>query len=53
MPKRVALIVLARHIAVLMNYVAKHPDFTISEDPKKTALPALPKRRPGRPRKNA
>ena len=52
MPKRVALIALARHIAVLMNYVAKYPDFTISEDPKKTALLALPKRRPGRPRKN-
>jgi len=53
MPKRVALIALARHIAVLMNYIAKYPDFTLSVDPKKSAAPALPKRKPGRPRKNA
>lgn len=51
-PKRVALIALARRIIVLMNYIAKYPDFNPEIDPKKAALMALPKRRPGRPRKN-
>ena len=52
MPRRVALIALARHIAILMNYIAKYPDFNPAADPKKAALLALPKRKPGRPRKN-
>jgi hypothetical protein len=52
MPRRVALIALARHIAILMNYIAKYPDFNPAVDPKKAALMALPKRKPGRPRKN-
>lgn len=52
MPRRVALIALARHIAILMNYIAKYPDFNPAVDPKKAALSALPKRKPGRPRKN-
>ena len=52
MPRRVALIALARHIAILMNYIAKYPDFNPAVDPKKVALLALPKRKPGRPRKN-
>ena len=52
MPRRVALIALARHIAVLMNYIAKYPDFNPDVDPKKAAMLALPKRGPGRPRKN-
>lgn len=52
MPRRVALIALARHIAILMNYIAKYPDFNPAVDPKKSALPALPRRKPGRPRKN-
>ena len=52
MPRRVALIALARHIAILMNYIAKYPDFNPAVDPKKAALLALPKRKPGRPRKN-
>lgn len=52
MPRRVALIALARHIAILMNYIAKYPDFNPAVDPKKAALLALSKRKPGRPRKN-
>lgn len=51
-PKRAALIALARHIIILMNYIAKYPDFNPEVDPKKAAQMALPKRRPGRPRKN-
>ena len=51
-PRRVALIALARHIAILMNHIAKYPDFNPAVDPKKSALPALPRRKPGRPRKN-
>ena len=51
-PKRVALIALARHIIILMNYIAKYPDFNPAVDPKKAALLSLPKRKPGRPRKN-
>jgi len=35
-PRRVALIALARHIAVLMNWIAKYPDFSPSVDPKKS-----------------
>jgi transposase len=51
-PKRVALIALARHIIVLMNYIAKYPDFNPAIDPKKAAMLALPRRGSGRPRKN-
>jgi len=52
-PKRVALIALARHLIILMNYIAKYPDFNPSVDPKKATLMALPKRKPGRPRKTS
>lgn len=51
MPRRVAPVALARRIAILMNHVAKYPDFTLPVDPKKSASPSLPKRKPGRPRK--
>ena len=51
-PKRVALVALARHIIILMNYIAKYPDFNPAIDPKKAAILASPKRKPGRPRKN-
>lgn len=32
-PKKVALVAIARHIAILLNYIAKYPDFEPSSDP--------------------
>lgn len=32
-PRKVALTAIARHIAILLNIMAKHPDFTPAQDP--------------------
>lgn len=50
-PKKVALTAIARHIAVLLNTIAKHPDFTPAQDPG-TVRKTTGKGR-GRPRKTA
>ena len=48
-PRKVALTAVARRIAILLNTIAKHPDFKPAQDPKATAKKAGAKR--GRPRK--
>lgn len=48
-PRKVALTAVARRIAILLNTIAKHPDFKPAQDPKATAKTAGAKR--GRPRK--
>ena len=48
-PRKVALTAVARRIAILLNTIAKHPDFKPAQDPKATAKTAGSKR--GRPRK--
>ena len=52
-PRKVALTAVARHIAVLLNCIAKHPDFKPEQDPKDKARAEAPKRSRGRPPKNA
>ncbi|MBR4258854.1 MAG: IS110 family transposase [Kiritimatiellae bacterium] len=48
-PRKVALTAVARRIAILLNTIAKHPDFKPAQAPKATAKKAGAKR--GRPRK--
>lgn len=48
-PRKVALTAVARRIAILLNTIAKHPDFKPAQDPKATAKTAVAKR--GCPRK--
>ena len=48
-PRKVALTAVARRIAILLNTIAKHPDFKPAQDPKATAKTAGSKC--GRPRK--
>ena len=48
-PRKVALTAVARRIAILLNTIAKHPDFKPAQDPKAPAKAAGAKR--GRPRK--
>jgi len=48
-PRKVALTAVARRIAVLLNTIAKHPDFKPAQDPKTAAKTSRAKR--GRPRK--
>ena len=48
-PRKVALTAVARRIAILLNTIAKHPDFKPAQDQKATAKKAGAKR--GRPRK--
>ena len=52
-PRKVALTAIARRVAILLNNIAKHPDFIPAQDPKGVAHAALPKRGRGRPRKTA
>ncbi len=52
-PRKVALTAIARHIAIVLNYIAKYPDFKPAQDPKDVASAALPERGRGRPRKTA
>ena len=52
-PRKVAPTAIARRIAILLNNIAKHPDFIPAQDPKSVAHAALPKRGRGRPRKTA
>jgi len=49
-PRKVALTAVARRIAILLNTIAKHPDFKPAQDPKATAKKAGAKH--GRPRKS-
>lgn len=51
--RKVALTAVARRIAVLLNNIARHPDFVPAQDPGDIARAALPKRGRGRPRKTA
>ena len=46
-PRKVALTAVARRIAILLNTIAKHPDFKPAQDPKATAKKSGAKR--GRP----
>ena len=48
-PRKVALTAVARRIAILLNTIAKHPDFKPAQDPKAPAKTVGAKR--GRPRK--
>ena len=48
-PRKVALTAVARRIAILLNTIAKHPDFKPAQDPKASAKTVGAKR--GRPRK--
>lgn len=48
-PRKVALTAVARRIAILLNTIAKHPDFKPAQDPKATAKTTGAKR--GRTRK--
>jgi len=52
-PRRVALTAVARHLAILLNTIAKYPDFKPQQDPKdiEKAERAKLKRKRGRPRK--
>jgi len=52
-PKQVALTAIARHIAILLNNIAKYPDFKPARDPKDIERENRPKRPRGRPRKTA
>ena len=52
-PRKVALTAVARHICILLNYIAKYPDFKPALDPRDAAKAAKPKRGRGRPRKSA
>ena len=48
-PRKVALTAIARHIAIVLNDIAKYPDFKPAQDPKDIAKAATPKRGRGRP----
>ncbi len=48
-PRKVALTAVARRIAILLNTIAKYPDFKPAQDPKATTRTTRAKR--GRPRK--
>ena len=48
-PRKVALTAVSRRIAILLNTIAKHPDFKPAQDPKASAKAGGAKR--GRPRK--
>ncbi len=48
-PRKVALTAVSRRIAILINTIAKHPDFKPAQDPKASAKAGGAKR--GRPRK--
>jgi len=52
-PRKVALTAVARHLAILLNTIARHPDFKPRQDPKdvEKAERAKLKRKRGRPRK--
>lgn len=50
-PKKVALTAIARRIAILLNNIAKYPDFKPSADPKDASPDTKPKRGRGRPEK--
>ena len=50
-PRKVALTALARHICILLNYIAKYPDFKPAQDPRDAAKAAKPKGKRGRPSK--
>ena len=52
-PRKVALVAVARHIAVLLNIIAKHPDFVPEEDPKDIAKATSKTQGRGRPGKAA
>ena len=52
-PHKVALVAIARHIAILLNTIARHPDFVPEQDPKDVAKAAARKGKPGRPSKAA
>ena len=52
-PRKVALTAVARRIAILLNTIAKYPDFRPAQDPRGAAKAAKPKRGCGRPRKAA
>ena len=52
-PRKVALTAVARHIAVLLNTIARHPGFVPSQDPRDIARASGAKRGRGRPRKTA
>ena len=52
-PRKVALTAVARRIAILLNTIAKYPDFKPEQDPADAARAARPKRGRGRPRKSA
>jgi len=51
--RKLALTAVARKIAVLLNTIAKHPDFKPTQDPKDIAKAKRAKRGCGRPRKTA
>ena len=51
--RKLALITVARRIAILLNNIARYPDFVPARDPKDIAKAERPKRGRGRPRKNA
>ena len=50
-PRKVALTAIARHIAIVLNDIAKHPDFQPAKDPTDIAMATKPKRNRGRPAK--
>ena len=52
-PRKVALTAVARHICIVLNYIAKYPDFKPAQDPRDAAKASKPKRGRGRPRKTA
>ena len=52
-PRKVALTAVARHLAIVLNDIARYPDFTPAEDPRDVERRRLPKRGRGRPGKTA
>lgn len=52
-PRKVALTAVARHLAIVLNDIARYPDFTPAEDPGDVERRSLPKRGRGRPGKTA
>lgn len=51
--KKAALTAVARHLAIVLNCIARRPDFKPQQDPKDAARAATPLRGRGRPRKTA
>lgn len=49
--KMTALRAVARHIAITLNTIARHPDFKLEQDPKDVAKANRPRRVRGRPRR--